>query len=57
MQLSESLLLHWRHWMRSVSDAPNRVELAPSNESDEASSCPKQDLYVFCKTEPNHVYV
>ena len=20
MQLSESLLLHWRHWMRSVSD-------------------------------------
>ena len=20
MQLSESLLLHWRHWMRSVND-------------------------------------
>ena len=27
------------------------------NESDEASSCPKQDMYVFCKAEPNHVYV
>ena len=25
--------------------------LAPSNETDEASSCPKLDMYVFCKAE------
>ena len=27
--------------------------LAQTNETDEASSCPKQDMYVFCKAEPN----
>ena len=27
--------------------------LAQTNETDEASSCPKQDMYVFCEAEPN----
>ena len=34
-----------------------RAPLLSPNESDEASSSPKLDMYVFCKAEPNHVYV
>ena len=35
MQLSESLLLHWRHWMRSMNDTARE---APSHFVCEASS-------------------